>query len=203
MNHTEFLTLQAQRSHRIRGRDLFDSRHSRTLMYGQDFDGCVRHTYLDHEGQIRVAVLAAYSESLTREAGWALVQQYVEGECSNRDYVPSRVVNTAFSDYEFASRLIEAGVSLHLTESESEHHVLLAPSVGAFGHLRSVSGLTVPESVAARVKWVQHMLGLEASFYVAPADGRLFVLDEDYNHAIALLGTQERDEDSIVLATFV
>lgn len=201
MNHTEFLTLQAQQSTPVRGLDLFDCRRNRTLMYGEDHDGCLRHTYLDHEGRIRVAVLAPYSASLTREAGWALVHQYVEGQCENRHLAPSRVVNTAFSDYEFASRLIEAGMVLHLAESESEHKVLLVPSVSAFRHLRPVLGLTAPASVSKRVEWARSTLGLEASFYVVPTDGQLFVLDEDYRHAVALLATQERDENLAVLAT--
>jgi len=202
MNQTEFLTLQAQQAYLIRGQDLFNCRRNRTLMYGEDLDGCVRHTYLDHEGLIRVVVLAPYSASLTREAGWALVQQHVEGRCENRHYVPSRAVNTAFSDYEFASRLIEAGMALRLKESESEHQTLLAPSVSALRHLRPVSALSVPGSVAERVEWAQRTLGLEASFHVVPTDGRLFVLEEDYNHAIALLGTPACSEDAAVLAAF-
>ncbi|WP_150126612.1 hypothetical protein [Burkholderia cenocepacia] len=193
MNRIEFLTLQAQQVHTLSGQGLFDPRRGRTLMYGEDSDGCLRHTYLDVDGKICALVYAPISETGERPGGWAILAGFREGSCRNEDFVPSKRVFAVFTDFEFATRVLEAGVHFRLEfddRSESSAH-LYPPQAPASNRLRAIPGLVPPRSIEEWQRWVRERLGLEVAHFVSPSTGAVFVLEKGFKQACALLGAGE------------
>jgi hypothetical protein len=185
MNRIEYLTLKAQQTRKIAGHDLFDQRRGRTLMYGEDLDGCMRHTYVDNVGNICAVVYAPFSETLNRAPGWAVLAKHTEGECSNGDFVPTEKVFAAFTDYEFASRMLEAGVmfNLILTDDADSHAHLYPPAPSMMKRLRAIPDLVPATSVTERKAWARDSLGQRVAYFVSPANGTLYVLEEDFEAA--------------------
>ena len=185
MNRIEYLTLKAQQNRKITGNDLFDQRRGRTLMYGEDLDGCVRHTYLDDAGSICTVVYAPFSETHNRASGWAVLAKHTEGECGNGDFVPTLRVFAAFTDYEFASRMLEAGVvfNLHLAEDADSHTHLYPPVPSRMKRLRAIPDLLPAAYVNERKAWARDSLGQQVAYFVSPSNGTLYVLEEDLEAA--------------------
>lgn len=182
MNQTELQALE-HRFETLRGDDLFDMRCPRTLMYGYDCEGTVRHTYVDQSGNIRGVVYAQYSMSEARDTGWAILAEYSQDTCSNRDYVPAAQVVASLTDYEFACRMVEASMALVFDQpprADSRSSVLLPPCVHAARRF-----VALPLGAMALDEAIDR-LARKVGYHCSNA--RIYVLEEDAALARRLVG---------------